>query len=128
MELLLGRTVLETWDACIARALPLRLDFAAWICARVAEGLHYAHELCDADDVRLNIVHRDVNPSNIFLTYEGRVKFFDFGLAKRAKGKRHKTESGIVKGKVRTCRPSSSYNSPSTAAATSSCSARRSGS
>ena len=66
MELLLGRTLLEVWEACVARGLPLRLDMAAWICARVAEGLHYAHELCDADGIWLNIVHRDVNPTTSF--------------------------------------------------------------
>jgi serine/threonine-protein kinase len=99
MELLLGRTLLDVWDACATRSLPLRLDLAAWICARVADGLHYAHELCDEDGHWLQIVHRDVNPSNVFLTYDGEVKLFDFGLA-RARGMRHKTEAGIVKGKV----------------------------
>lgn len=99
MELLLGRTLADTWDAARAADLPFRFDLSAWICAQVARALHCAHELCDEAGVSFELIHRDVNPSNIFLTYEGSIKLFDFGLA-RTLGQKNQTKSGIVKGKV----------------------------
>ena len=65
----------------------------------VLGGLHHAHELADYDGTPLKVVHRDVTPHNIFLTYEGQVKVVDFGIAK-AVGRASETRHGIIKGKV----------------------------
>ena len=99
MEVLLGRTLADTWDAAKPREVRFRFDLAAWICAEVARGLHYAHELTDEVGEPYNLIHRDVNPTNIFLTYEGAIKLMDFGLAKARDRKAH-TMTGIVKGKI----------------------------
>ncbi|HVH46516.1 MAG TPA: serine/threonine-protein kinase, partial [Labilithrix sp.] len=60
----------------------LHPEIAAWTAARIADALHYAHELTDEHGKPLALVHRDVNPANVFATFDGEVKLFDFGLAK----------------------------------------------
>jgi serine/threonine protein kinase len=67
-------------------------------------GLHYAHELRDYDATPIDVVHRDVTPHNVFITYAGQVKVVDFGIAK-AQGRTTNTSTGVVKGKVKYMAP-----------------------
>jgi serine/threonine-protein kinase len=69
------------------------------VLVEAAQGLHYAHELCDYDGRPLGVVHRDVSPHNVFVTYQGEVKVLDFGVAKAADSAQH-TRTGMLKGKV----------------------------
>jgi serine/threonine-protein kinase len=111
MELLFGQSLWSLWDACRARAVRLRYDMIAWIGARVADGLHYAHELVDEQGRPLDIVHRDVNATNIFVTYDGEIKVIDFGLAKAA-NRASKTAAGVIKGKVAYMSPEQAVGAP----------------
>ena len=76
--------------------LPLRM---ARIIVDACEGLHAAHELKDANGDLLNVVHRDVSPRNLFITYDGAVQLVDFGVAS-ARERLHKTSTGDVKGTI----------------------------
>jgi serine/threonine-protein kinase len=81
--------------ACESPPLPTILAAMSEVLA----GLHHAHELADYDGTSLEVVHRDVTPSNIFITYQGEVKVLDFGIAK-AGCRTSETQTGIVKGKI----------------------------
>ena len=78
------------------RRLPL--DAAAHIAMEAAAGLDFAHRKRDRHGNPLNIVHRDVSPQNVLVSFEGEVKLVDFGIAKAAV-RAHETEAGIIKGK-----------------------------
>jgi serine/threonine protein kinase len=77
----------------------------------VVEGLRYAHELRDYDGRSLEIVHRDVTPHNIFVTYDGQVKLLDFGIAKAATSS-VKTATGVIKGKLTYMAPEQARGDP----------------
>jgi eukaryotic-like serine/threonine-protein kinase len=69
------------------------------ILCRVLAGLQYAHTLADYDGTPLELVHRDVSPQNVMLTYDGQVKLVDFGIAKFSSSSQN-TNTGVVKGKI----------------------------
>jgi serine/threonine-protein kinase len=79
------------------RGLPLGMSLR--LLSDVLAGLQYAHDLTDFDGTPLGVVHRDVTPHNIFVTYDGQVKVVDFGIAK-AMNSSHETRTGMLKGKV----------------------------
>jgi eukaryotic-like serine/threonine-protein kinase len=72
---------------------------AASIAIEMCKGLHYAHTRTDENGRPLGLVHRDVSPDNVLLSYTGEVKITDFGIAKAEMAGRPITEAGIVKGK-----------------------------
>ncbi|MCG8417186.1 MAG: protein kinase [Proteobacteria bacterium] len=80
------------------------LEYAIAIVAAAARGLHAAHEKRDQDGESLGIVHRDVSPANVLVSFDGIVKMIDFGVAK-ARMRKTKTRDGTLKGKI-------SYMSP----------------
>lgn len=74
------------------------LDMQLRVICEMLKGLHYAHTLKDFDGVPLGIVHRDVSPQNVFISFDGQVKIGDFGIAK-ARDSSIETNAGVLKGK-----------------------------
>jgi len=97
MEFLEGKTLAQLIRRVGRETFPLETHL--WVLCEILAGLHYAHELQDFGGVPLNIVHRDVSPSNILITVRGEVKLLDFGIAK-VQGSIAETQHGIIKGKL----------------------------
>jgi serine/threonine-protein kinase len=81
---------------------PLPLAMQLRVLIDVLSGLHYSHELADYDGTQLHVVHRDMTPQNVFVSYDGRVCVLDFGIAKlTGTAQEQQTGVGVVKGKLR---------------------------
>jgi eukaryotic-like serine/threonine-protein kinase len=99
MEFVDGENLRTLQRAAAAAQVPMGLREGVFIVQQVAEGLAYAHDKLDAAGRPLNIIHRDINPSNVMISIAGEVKLADFGIAKAA-NVQGGTQAGVVKGKV----------------------------
>jgi serine/threonine protein kinase/tetratricopeptide (TPR) repeat protein len=96
MEYVEGPDLGHVMSAAKAKGTRLPPWVAAWIIAEAAKGLHYAHERRDEGGAPLEIVHRDVSPQNVLLSFDGGVKITDFGIAS---ARHFSEEQGVLKGK-----------------------------
>ncbi len=80
------------------RNMPIPLTFVLYVMSRVLDALAYAHRKRDDEDKEIGLVHRDISPQNILISYEGEVKVIDFGLAKSTLNAA-KTNPSIILGK-----------------------------
>ncbi|HSZ83356.1 MAG TPA: serine/threonine-protein kinase [Polyangia bacterium] len=99
MDYIDGKDLRATWNRCAKKGIAFPIDVAVHLTRELARGLHYAHTFSD-----IKLVHRDVSPPNVLLSYTGEVRLTDFGLAASTL-KLEKTAPGIIYGKV-------SYMSP----------------
>ncbi len=99
MEYLDGRDMLQIGRACRQHNKAVPFDVTARIVADACAGLDHAHRLCGSDGKHLNLVHRDMSPENILITFDGSVKVLDFGIAK-ARDNQLRTQAGQIKGKL----------------------------
>jgi TonB family protein len=111
MEYVEGKDLRSLLNAGHRRGAPLPLGLGLLIAARVASALDYAHRKRDFEDRELGLVHRDVSPQNVLLTYEGDVKLCDFGIAK-AVSKASQTQMGALKGKLQYMSPEQAWGRP----------------
>src|SRR5438552_4068311 len=102
LEYVHGKDLRAIFDRCkqkpVDGATSMPIAQACFIIMKACEGLDYAHNKRDASGGELHLVHRDVSPQNVLISWDGEVKLIDFGIAKAA-GKASRTQAGILKGK-----------------------------
>ncbi len=111
MEYVDGRDLRAILQSAREVGTPLPIPVAVFIASKVAAALDYAHRRRDTEGHELTIVHRDVSPQNILISYEGDIKLCDFGIAKAA-SKASQTQSGALKGKVQYMSPEQAWGKP----------------
>lgn len=99
MEFINGVNLRDIMYTCRETNRRIPPDIAVYLVSELCKGLDYAHRKTGPDNKPLNIVHRDISPQNILISYEGEVKIVDFGIAKAAMNISH-TMAGILKGKI----------------------------
>ena len=104
LEFVRGRNLLQLQRACHSEGVTIPPGVSVHIMAQVLEGLHYAHTFVLEDGRPLGLVHRDVTPGNILVSFDGVVKVTDFGIAKSVMS-RVATRVGVVKGTTRYLSP-----------------------
>jgi serine/threonine protein kinase len=105
MEYVDGADLRRLIDAALTKRQRISLADALYIIIHVCAALHYAHEKRNLDGESLHIIHRDVSPSNVLISYDGAIKVCDFGIAKAHSRRAENTQRGVLKGKF-------SYMSP----------------
>jgi len=107
MEYVNGADLKQVIKSVVDQGRRFPIEAALFVCAKMCEGLAYAHECRGEQGELLNVVHRDISPPNVLVSEHGEIKIVDFGLAK-ASTQLEKSEAGIIKGKF-------SYLSPEAA-------------
>jgi serine/threonine protein kinase len=98
MEYVAGKSLRDVIDAAIKRKEKLHAELCRTVAEQICDGASYAHNLTDMTGRSLNLVHRDLNPQNVLISYTGEIKVIDFGIAK-SEMSTVKTEAGMIKGK-----------------------------
>jgi serine/threonine protein kinase len=99
MELVEGKNLRQLMSRFAELRKPFPVELAAYIIEQASAGLHYAHSFKDKiSGEALNLVHRDISPQNILISYDGNIKVIDFGIAK-ATTNVEATRAGVIKGK-----------------------------
>ena len=108
MEYIEGHDLRSILELCRQRDVRMPIELALYVTNLLASALDYAHKKHDFEDRALGLVHRDVSPQNVLISFDGDIKLCDFGIAKAASKASH-TRSGALKGKLQYMSPEQAW-------------------